>query len=83
MRVQFPLSLWPKSGISVVLLPLQSGISVFFIWFLSGISVFLRTIDSIKDNYPKYVISMIPLVRRNDRSGITHLGLREFLKNGF
>lgn len=40
-------------------------------------------LDSIKDNYPKYVISMTPLVRRNDRSGITHLGLREFLKNGF
>lgn len=40
-------------------------------------------LDSIKDNYPKYVISMTPLVRRNDRSGITHLGLREFLKSGF
>lgn len=40
-------------------------------------------LDSIKDNYPKYVISMTPLVRRNDRSGITHLGLREFLKRGF
>lgn len=40
-------------------------------------------LDSIKDNYPKYVISMTPLVRRNDRLGIIHLGLREFLKNGF
>lgn len=41
------------------------------------------TLASIKDNYPKYVISMTPLVRRSDREGITHLGLREFLKNGF
>ncbi len=36
----------------------------------------------IQDNYPKYVISMTPLVRRNDHNGITHLGLREFLVNG-
>lgn len=41
------------------------------------------SLDNIKDNYPKYVISMTPLVRRSDRSGITHIGLREFLKNGF
>ena len=40
-------------------------------------------LDNIKDNYPKYVISMTPLVKRSDRQGITHLGLREFLKNGF
>ena len=36
----------------------------------------------IKDNYPKYVISMTPLVKSRDYEGITHLGLREFLKNG-
>ena len=36
----------------------------------------------IKDNYPKYVISMTPLVKSRDYDGITHLGLREFLKNG-
>lgn len=40
-------------------------------------------LENIKDNYPKYVISMTPLVRRSDRQGITHLGLREFLQNGF
>lgn len=40
-------------------------------------------LDNIKDNYPKYVISMTPLVRRSDRRGVTHLGLREFLINGF
>jgi len=40
-------------------------------------------LDNIKDNYPKYVISMTPFVKRRDRQGITHLGLREFLKNGF
>lgn len=34
---------------------------------------------SIKDNYPKYVISMTPLVMKNDDNGITHLGLRTFL----
>lgn len=37
---------------------------------------------AIKDNYPKYVISMTPLVTRNDNDGITHLGLRNFLMNG-
>lgn len=37
---------------------------------------------SIKDNYPKYVISMTPLVKRNNDEGIIHLGLREFLMNG-
>lgn len=36
----------------------------------------------IKDNYPKYVISMTPLVTRNDDNGITHLHLRKFLAEG-
>lgn len=37
----------------------------------------------IKDNYPKYIISMTPLVKRNNDEGIIHIGLREFLMNGF
>ena len=40
-------------------------------------------LKNINDNYPKYVISMTPLVKRSDHEGIIHLGLREFLKNGF
>ena len=34
---------------------------------------------NIKDNYPKYVVSMTPGVTRNDDNGITHLNLRHFL----
>ena len=37
---------------------------------------------AIKDNYPKYVISMTSLVTRNDDNGITHLHLRKFLMEG-
>ena len=37
---------------------------------------------AIKDNYPKYVISMTPLVSRQDSDGITHLHLRRFLSEG-
>ena len=40
-------------------------------------------LQNLKDNYPKYVISMSPLVTRSDYEGITHLHLREFLTNGF
>lgn len=40
-------------------------------------------LQNIQDNYPKYVISMTPLVKRSDNEGVIHLGLREFLKNGF
>lgn len=40
-------------------------------------------LENIQDNYPKYVISMTPLVRKSDRQGIIHMGLREFLRNGF
>lgn len=36
----------------------------------------------INDNYPKYVISMTPLVSKNDDNGITHLSLRRFLLEG-
>ena len=38
---------------------------------------------AIKDNYPKYVISMTPLVTRTDADGIIHLHLRQFLLKGF
>lgn len=38
---------------------------------------------AINDNYPKYVISMTPLLTRNDDNGITHLHLRKFLKERF
>ena len=41
------------------------------------------SLKGINDNYPKYVISMTPLVKRSDRQGIIHLGLREFLLSGF
>ena len=37
---------------------------------------------AIKDNYPKYVISMTPLVSRQDSDGITNLHLRRFLTEG-
>ena len=37
---------------------------------------------AIKDNYPKYVISMTPLLTKNDNGGITHLHLRKFLTEG-
>ena len=40
-------------------------------------------LQEIKDNYQKYVISMTPLVVRRDYDGIQHIGLREFLVNGF
>lgn len=40
-------------------------------------------LKAIKDNYPKYVISMPSLVTRNDGEGITHLHLRKFLREGF
>ncbi len=36
-------------------------------------------LNAIKDNYPKYVISMTPLVTQTDEHGITHLHLRKFL----
>lgn len=39
-------------------------------------------LSSIKDNYPKYVISMTPLLTKNDDDGITHIHLRKFLREG-
>lgn len=37
---------------------------------------------AIQDNYPKYVISMTPLVSVADDNGIIHLHLRKFLAEG-
>ena len=39
-------------------------------------------LHAIKDNYPKYVISMTPLLTKNDDDGIMHLHLRKFLNEG-
>ena len=39
-------------------------------------------LQAIKDNYPKYVISMTPLISRQDSNGIIHLHLRRFLTDG-
>lgn len=36
----------------------------------------------IPDNYPKYVITASPLVKRSDDEGVTHIHIREFLKLG-
>ncbi|MGN1245510.1 MAG: ATP-binding protein [Muribaculaceae bacterium] len=36
----------------------------------------------IPDDYPKYVISATPLLRRSDSDGITHLHIRDFLMEG-
>lgn len=36
----------------------------------------------IPDDYPKYVISASPLLKSSDYEGVTHLHIREFLKNG-
>ncbi|MBO4615178.1 MAG: ATP-binding protein [Bacteroidales bacterium] len=41
------------------------------------------TLQNIRDNFPKYVISMSPLVYRNSINGVIHLSLRDFLINGF
>ena len=40
------------------------------------------TLRRIADNHPKYVVSLSPLVTRNNIDGIIHLGLHEFLLNG-
>jgi len=39
-------------------------------------------LESIKDNHPKYVISMDPLLIKRE-SGIKHMNLYDFLQNGF
>ena len=40
------------------------------------------TLERIRDNHPKYVISATPLLTQRDENGITHLSLRKFLKEG-
>lgn len=40
------------------------------------------SLHAIKDNYPKYVISMSPLISKADDNGVTHLHLRRFLMEG-
>jgi predicted AAA+ superfamily ATPase len=40
------------------------------------------TLRNIRDNYPKFVISMTPLLTRSDDEGITHLHLHTFLTEG-
>ena len=40
------------------------------------------SLRAIQDNYPKYVISMTPLLSKADDNGITHLHLRKFLSQG-
>ena len=42
-----------------------------------------KIMENIVYQQSKYVISMTPLVKRSDRKGIIHIGLRDFLKNGF
>ena len=37
----------------------------------------------IKDNYPKYVISLTPYMDSSKWEGIIHIPFAEFLKNGF
>jgi len=37
----------------------------------------------IKDNYPKYVVSLDSFHRESNDEGITHIHLREFLKMDF
>jgi hypothetical protein len=39
-------------------------------------------LERIRDNHPKYVISLTPFLTRRDENGITHLSLRQFLKEG-
>ena len=43
----------------------------------------IGNLQLIKDNYPKYVISLDPFHKVNDREGITELHLREFLRRDF
>ena len=39
-----------------------------------------RPLESIKDNYPKYVVTMDSLLQQ--RNGIAHINLVNFMKNG-
>ena len=39
-----------------------------------------KPLESIKDNYPKYIATMDTLLQR--RNGIAHINLVDFMKNG-
>lgn len=39
-------------------------------------------LEKIRDNHPKYVISVTPFLTSRDENGIKHISLREFLNNG-
>ena len=39
-----------------------------------------RPLEMIRDNYPKYVLTLDPLLQR--RNGVKHANLAEFMKNG-
>ena len=39
-------------------------------------------LQAISDAYPKYVISITPMLRSANHDGITHLHLRKFLTDG-
>ena len=39
-----------------------------------------RPLESIKDNYPKYVLTADSLIQK--RSGIEHINLVDFMRNG-
>lgn len=39
-----------------------------------------RPLESIRDNYPKYVVTIDPLLQQ--RNGITHINLVDFMRNG-
>ena len=43
----------------------------------------LSALKRISDSYPKYIISMSPMITRTNTQGIIHIGLRDFLINGF
>jgi len=43
----------------------------------------LSALKRISDSYPKYIISMSPMITRTNTEGIIHIGLRDFLINGF
>lgn len=67
-----------KNGKNASLLRSQQGIGLGFVDGATREREF-GNLHNIKDNYPKYVVSMTPLVTRNDDNGITHLHLRNFL----
>lgn len=55
-------------------------------WLVDSESTFRRefgALQAIGDDYPKYVISATPMLRSANHEGITHLHLRQFLKEGF